>query len=88
LFEYGRQTAKDQDEMKTYYWDFFGADAEPTAEHFLRHLDEFIVVNGFAGCTTGLSSDSDNHRAVWCRTGPEWERQVEKTLAPKRCVEE
>ena len=29
-----------------FHWDFFGPDAEPTAEHFLRHLDTFCQREG------------------------------------------
>ena len=25
------------------HWDFFGPDAEPTATHFLKHLDQFCA---------------------------------------------
>lgn len=32
-----------------FHWDFFGPDAQRTADHFLHHLDEF---NGRAGITT------------------------------------
>jgi hypothetical protein len=29
-----------------FHWDFFGPDAQPTAEHFLRHLDTFCTREG------------------------------------------
>jgi hypothetical protein len=32
-----------------FHWDFFGPDAPTTAEHFLRHVDEFCLRNGIAG---------------------------------------
>ena len=36
--------------MKTYYWDFFGPNAEGTAAHFGRHLEEFFAKHGIEGC--------------------------------------
>lgn len=38
-----------------FHWDFFGPDALPTAEHFLRHLDQFCAkenVTGYRHWTT------------------------------------
>ncbi len=32
-----------------FHWDFFGPDALPTAEHFLRHLDQFCAREGVEG---------------------------------------
>ena len=32
-----------------FHWDFFGPDALPTAEHFLRHLDQFCAKEGVTG---------------------------------------
>jgi hypothetical protein len=31
------------------HWDFHGPDALPTAEHFLRHLDQFCAAEGING---------------------------------------
>jgi hypothetical protein len=70
--------------MKTFYWDFFGPDAEGTAQHFLEHIDGFIVQNGFVGCTTGLNREGTSHHAVWCRGAPEYEHAIEHTLRPRR----
>lgn len=33
------------------HWDFFGPDAKVTAEHFLRHLDQFCAREGISGYT-------------------------------------
>ncbi len=74
--------------MKTYFWDFFGPDAEPRARHFMKHLDEFLVQNTLNGCTTGVSSDSENHYAAFCRAPPELESSLERALAPKRFSED
>lgn len=32
-----------------FHWDFFGPDASATAEHFLKHVDEFFVREGIGG---------------------------------------
>lgn len=32
-----------------FHWDFFGPDAPTTAEHFLKHVDEFCAREGIAG---------------------------------------
>ena len=74
--------------MRTYFWDFFGPNATPTAEHFMRHLDEFLVINGYAGCTTGVVSSGANHHAVFCKAAPEWEHSIESSLKPRRVTEE
>jgi len=35
-----------------FHWDFLGPDAQPTAEHFCRHVMEFCEVHGIAGPRT------------------------------------
>jgi hypothetical protein len=32
-----------------FHWDFFGPDAPETAEHFLRHVDEFCAKENITG---------------------------------------
>ncbi|MDX9751453.1 MAG: hypothetical protein RBT71_10270 [Flavobacteriales bacterium] len=32
-----------------FHWDFFGPDAQRTAEHFLHHVDEFNAREGVTG---------------------------------------
>ncbi len=34
-----------------FHWDFFGPDARKTAEHFLRHLDQFCDREGIRDYT-------------------------------------
>lgn len=74
--------------MKTLYWDFYGPNALPTAEHFMKHLDEFLVRNACAGSVTGLSSNGPGHHAVWCRTAPDFEAGVTSALRPRRVENE
>ena len=55
-----------------FHWDFFGPDAQPTAEHFCKHLMEFCGSNHIADphtfttmvqgrCVASLEGD-DKHR--------------------------
>lgn len=75
----------------TYLWDFFGPRAAGIAAHFVEHLEEFLVREGFAGCETGTESRGAGHTAAWCRVPPAAPPEVcsgiEKALRPRRVVE-
>lgn len=47
-------------------WDYRGPQAQGTAEHFLRHLDEFLEREGFEGCATGVQALGPAHSACFC----------------------
>ena len=68
----------------TFYWDFFGPNAQPTAEHFRVHLERFLAQNGCTGCTTGLTSEGAGHTGVWCRSTAEHAAAIARSLRPKR----
>jgi hypothetical protein len=70
--------------VKTYYWDFFGPNADGTAEHFVRHLNEFFAKNGILGCETDTMSAGVGHRAARCRAPEAAEPVIERALRPKR----
>ena len=72
--------------MKSLYWDFFGPNAEATARHFHKHLDEFLVRNTISECETGLSSEGDGHQAVYCRAPDAVSPAIERTLRPRRVL--
>lgn len=72
--------------MRRYLWDFFGPHAEPTARHFLVHLDEFIAREKLEGCVTGVGPD-DGDWAVWCEIGEANRSVIERALRPKRYLE-
>ena len=74
--------------MKRYFWDFFGPRAQPTAEHFMKHLDELLDEHAISGCTTGICSEQDGHVAVFIRAPQEHEATIERSLSPKRVVED
>jgi hypothetical protein len=49
-------------------WDHFGPDATATAEHFLRHLKDFLAANlGGGTWTCSTLAEDDFHCAVRCR---------------------
>ncbi|HVJ13968.1 MAG TPA: hypothetical protein VM686_00945 [Polyangiaceae bacterium] len=68
---------------RTYLWDFFGPHATRTAEHFQRHLDEFLKKNDCPG-QTALESEGEGHQAVSCVVSSEWCERIERALRPKR----
>ncbi len=47
-----------------FHWDFFGPDAQPTAEHFLKHLDTFCVREGINGHTRWTAPRSAGYTAT------------------------
>jgi hypothetical protein len=64
-----------------FHWDFFGPDAMTTAEHFLRHVDEFCAREGIsdqrhwisaveARCTAILECDEKHLLLVRDRLKP------------------
>jgi hypothetical protein len=70
--------------VKTYYWDFFGPHAAGTAEHFVRHLEEFFAKHGIVGCELDTTSAGEGHRAARCRAPQAAEEPIERSLRPKR----
>lgn len=73
--------------MKVYHWDFFGPRAEATAEHFHRHLLQFIDKEGLVGCITGTSSAGAGHHEAWCQAPEEAGGILEAALRPRRATE-
>ena len=69
---------------RTYYWDFFGPRAQPTAEHFVEHLRGFLEENALDGCETGLSSGGAGHAAAFCVTPEQCQAAIEHALKPRR----
>ena len=70
--------------MRTFWWDFWGPDARGTAEHFRRHLDQFLGREGLSGCTTGAQEQGPGHWAAFCQSPPAWEEPIRRALRPKR----
>ncbi|MBL7962615.1 MAG: hypothetical protein JNM31_02110 [Flavobacteriales bacterium] len=70
-----------------FHWDFFGPDAPTTAEHFLRHVDEFSAAEGITGqrhwvtqlpmrCTATLECDEQYLKLVRDRLRPKRAERV------------
>jgi hypothetical protein len=74
--------------MKSFFWDFFGPRADGTAQHFLIHLREFLKKNECPEMPTGLRSEGAGHQAVFCSPPAELEVTIERSLRPRRSVEE
>jgi uncharacterized protein len=70
--------------VSTYYWDFFGPNAERTADHFRRHLEGFLRDNGCDGCATGVESQGAGHFAAYCTASEQHEPLIERALKPRR----
>ncbi len=70
-----------------FHWDFFGPDAPETAEHFLRHVDEFCAKETITGyrhwvtklpvrCTATLECDESHLILVRDRLRPKRAERV------------
>jgi len=69
---------------KTYYWDFFGGQAERTASHFLNHLRDFLDRNQLGDCALDLWSAGSGHHAVRCVAPLTAQNPIERSLRPNR----
>ncbi len=72
------------DDLRTYFWDFFGPRAAPTAAHFKRHLLGFLEQHGIAELALVEQSQAPGHHAVGVATPPEHRELIERALRPKR----
>lgn len=70
--------------MRRLYWDFHGGQAPGTAEHFRRHLDEFLAREGIEGCSTGTEGYTALHHAAWCDTPADHAELIIARLRPRR----
>ena len=52
--------------VRRLFWDFYGARATGTADHFRVHLDDFINKMDLGGCETGTADYTGIHTAAWC----------------------
>jgi hypothetical protein len=69
---------------RTYFWDFFGPRAQPTAAHFKRHLLGFLQQHGIGELGLVETSLSPGHHAVGVTSPPEHWPLIEGALRPKR----
>jgi uncharacterized protein len=74
--------------MKTLWWDFFGPRAEGTAQHFLVHLRDFLRKNECPEMPTGLRSEGAGHQGVYCSPPADFAPAIERSLRPRRIVDD
>ena len=73
--------------MRRLFWDFTGGQAAGTAEHFKRHLDDFLVREAIEGCATGTEAYTPLHHAAWCDTPDAAFDVLVRALRPRRATE-
>jgi hypothetical protein len=69
---------------RTYFWDFYGPRAQPTATHFKRHLQRFLTQHGIPDLALVEASSGPGHAAIGLATPPAHFELIEKALRPKR----
>ena len=68
------------------FWDFYGPTAQPTAEHFKRHVDELLEREGLQGDVlgTGVEVVRAGWCAAWCDAPLEVAQKVGRALKATR----
>ena len=66
------------------FWDFFGPNALPTAQHFEKHMREFFAREQLDPLCNGLISEQDGHTAYFCICEQALEPVLLKSLRPRR----
>ena len=69
---------------RTYYWDFFGPRAQPTAAHFAQHLRGFLRQHGIPELLVVGSAKTPMHHEVGVQAPAQHWELIEKALRPKR----
>ena len=69
-----------------YYWDFFGPNSGRTAEHFRKHLIQFLREHGLEEVVTGCESEGHSHMAAYCVVSSAHAETLERALKPNRKV--
>lgn len=73
--------------MTHHHWDFFGPDAQKTAEHFKKHVDEFANSLSLKIDEDGFFSASQVHVCFWVAIEDEMMADMtQKKLRPKRSL--
>ena len=72
------------DELRTYFWDFFGPRSQPTAAHFKQHLRGFLEQHGIGELALIDESQAPGHHAVGVTIAAPHRELIEKALRPKR----
>lgn len=69
-------------------WDYFGKDSLGTAEHFEKHLKEFIKVKNIQNIVTGTRTNENIQSFVWCAGKKEDLSLIIELLKPKHYLSE
>jgi len=73
--------------MMIHHWDFFGPDAEKTAEHFKKHFGEFAKNLHIDSSADGFFSAADSHVCFWVAIADEQKSELTRTkLRPRRSL--
>ena len=67
-------------------WDYFGKYSKGTAEHFEKHLNEFIKIKNLQNIVTGTQSKKDIQSFVWCAGNKEDLSLIIELLKPKHYI--
>ncbi len=70
--------------VNTFYWDFYGPDAERIAAHFQRHLDAYIEREALSDCETRLEQVGTGHHAAVCAASEGAVESIVGALRPHR----
>ena len=70
--------------IKVFYWDYFGPNAQGTASHFKRHLDEFLELHNLGGCVTGETTHAEGHWCAFCAAPEPAHDTLTQVLRPRR----
>ena len=68
-------------------WDFYGPEGQPTAAHFLRHLEAFLSQNSVTSSALEVEVVSTHHAAVYVDLGHAHLDLVGQALKPHRVYE-
>lgn len=69
-------------DFNTLCWEYFGADAEGTAQHFSEHLYELLEREGIP-CKSGTKAGPAS-ALVWCEVDSAHTTKLAQALRPKR----
>ncbi|MEX0314321.1 MAG: hypothetical protein AB3N18_09100 [Allomuricauda sp.] len=65
-------------------WDFHGPGAAKTAEHYRKHLEEFIVIEELKFDITGVTHFSNNHSIAYMVVAEFEMKEAREILKPHR----
>lgn len=70
-----------------HHWDFFGPDAQKTAEHFKIHFEQFTESMKLSPSSSGFFTAQPGHVCFWVElTDAQQAETTEKKLRPRRSL--